>query len=115
MISLSATTFDIAGLLNLPAARANDAHQAMRRGSVTATLDGESAVYDTGYSISDITLNVSHRHPTKAQITTLTYLVAYYAEIILCCESGAFAARPQFVVRGDILSLQLRLLRRLDA
>lgn len=114
MISLSATTFDIAGLLNLPA-RASDAYQAQRRGSVTATLDGESAVYDTGYSVSDTTLNVSHRHPTAAQITTLTYLVAYYAEVILCCESGAFAARPQFVVRGDILSLQLRLLRRLDA
>lgn len=114
MISLSATTFDVAGLLRLRA-RASDPFQAQRRGSVTATLDGGSAVYDTGYAVSDITLNVSIRHPTAAQITILQYLVAYYAEVILCCEAGAFMARPQFAVRGDILSLQLRLLRRLDA
>jgi hypothetical protein len=115
MISLSATTFDIAGLLNLPGARAADTWQGQRRGEVIATLDGDSVVYDTGYSVSDTTLSINHHHPTAAQITTLTYLVAYYAELILCCEAGVFAARPQFVVRGDILSLQLRLLRRLDA
>lgn len=114
MISLSATTFDVAGRLILPA-RARDTFQAQRRGSVTATLDGESAVYDTGYSVSDTTLNVAYKRPTVAQITTLQYLVAYYTELILCCESGAFMTRPLFVVRGDTLSLQLRLLRRLDS
>lgn len=114
MISLSATTFDVAGRLILQA-RARDAFQAQRRGSVTATLDGGSAVYDTGYSVSDTTLNVNYRRPTAAQITTLQYLVAYYAEVILCCEAGAFMARPQYVVRNDTLALQLRLLRRLDA
>lgn len=114
MISLSATTFDIAGLINLPRARASDAYQAGRRGSVTATLDGESAVYDAGYSVSDTTLTVTLRRPTQAQLTTLRYLVAYYVELILCCEAGAYATRAQFSQRGDTLSLQLRLLRRLD-
>ena len=113
MISLSATTFDLAGRLILPV-RASNPYQAERRGSVTATLDGASAVYDTGYSVSDTTLSVAFRHPSAAQITTIQYLIAYYAELILCCEAGAFAARVQSVVRGDTLSLQLRLLRRLD-
>ena len=113
MISLSATSFDLVGHLRLPA-RARDAYQGQRRGSVTATLDGASAVYDTGYAVSDITLTVVYRRPTLAQITILQYLVAYYPELILCCESGAFAARGQYAVNNDILTLQLRLLRRLD-
>lgn len=113
MISLSATTFDLAGRLILPA-RAATPYEAQRRGSVTATLDGGSAVYDTGYSVSDTTLEVEYRHPSAAQIVTIQYLIAYYAELILCCESGAFMTRARFAVRGDTLSLQLRLLRRLD-
>ena len=114
MISLSAPTFDIAGHLVLKA-HAQTPFSAERRGSVTATLDGESAVYDTGYSVSDTTLSVSYRNPTLAQITTLHYLVSHYPEIKLCCVSGCYAARSSFAVRGNILSLQLRLLRRLDA
>lgn len=114
MISLSATSFDVIGYLRLRA-RALDAHQARRRGSVTATLDGASAVYDAGYSVSDTTLTAYFRNPSLAQITTIHYLVAYYPELILCCESGAFAARVQYAVNNDILSLQMRLLRRLDA
>jgi hypothetical protein len=114
MISLSATTYDVTGRLILPA-RAIDPYQAQRRGSVTATLDGESAVYDTGYSVSDITLTVRYRRPSRAQIITLQYLIAYYSELILCCESGAFMARPRFTISNDTLNLQLRLLRRLDS
>lgn len=114
MISLSATSFDVAGAVVLPT-RARDAFQAQRRGSVTATLDGSSAVYDTGYSVSDITLTAQYRHPTLAQITTIHYLVAYYTELIVCCESGAFAARVQYAVNNDTLTLLLRLLRRLDS
>jgi hypothetical protein len=113
MISLSATSFDLSGHLRLRA-RARDAYQGQRRGSVTATLDGDSAVYDTGYAVSDTTLAVAYRRPTLAQITTLHYLVAYYPELILCCEAGAFAARVQYAVNNDTLNLQLRLLRRLD-
>lgn len=113
MISLSTPTFDVVGHFLLPA-RIRDPYQAERRGSVTATLDGGSAVYDTGYSVSDTTLAATHRHPTAAQITTLQYLVAYYPELILCCEAGAFMVRTQFTVSGDLLSITMRLLRRLD-
>jgi hypothetical protein len=113
MISLSATSYDIVGHLRLPA-RARDAYQGQRRGSVTATLDGDSAVYDTGYSVSDTTLSVEYRRPTLPQITTIHYLVAYYPELILCCEAGAFMTRVQYAVNNETLNLQLRLLRRLD-
>jgi hypothetical protein len=114
VISLSAPTFDIAGHLVLKA-HAQTPFSAERRGSVTATLDGESAVYDTGYSVSDTTLVVSYRHPTPAQITTLHYLVSHYPALTLSCVSGCYSARASFTVRGSTLSLQLRLLSRLDA
>lgn len=114
MISLSATSYDPNGALIL-ATRPSNLYQAERRGSVTQTLDGGVSVYDTGYSIADTTLQATLKHPTKALMTTLAYLVAYYGTVILCCETGAFTARISFALTGDTLSLQLRLLSRLDA
>jgi hypothetical protein len=113
MISLCAPEYDLAGSLRL-GARLQDVHQARRRGSVVATLDGESVVYDTGYALSDTTLSAEIKHPTTSIISALNYLVAYYAELIMSCETGCFAARAEYVVRRDTLFLQLRLLRRLD-
>jgi hypothetical protein len=114
MISLSATSYDPAGLLILNA-RVNNPYEAKRRGSVTATLDGGSSVYDSGYSITDQTLNASLKRPTKATILSLQYLTAYYSQIIVTCESGAFTCIPSYAVKGAQVSLQLRITARLDA
>jgi hypothetical protein len=46
---------------------------------------------------------------------SLQYLVAYYGEIVLCCETGAYRALLSFAVSKETLSLSLRLLSRLDA
>ena len=113
MISLSAPTYDTVGALVLRARFAN-AYQGERRGSVTATLDGGVSVYDTGYSVADQTLAATLRNPTRAQLVTLQYLVAYYADIILCCDTGAFSARLSFVLSTNAVTLTLRLLSRLD-
>lgn len=113
MISLSAPEYDPSGHVVL-AARLNNPYQGSRRGSVTATLDGESAVYDTGYSVSDQTVTARLRKPSRALAQQLRYLVAYYPELILCAETGVYRARPSFSMGSGDINLQLRLLSRLD-
>ena len=113
MISVSAPTYDTAGAILLRTRFAN-AYQGERRGTVTATLDGGVSVYDTGYSVADQTLQATLRNPTRAQLVTLQYLVAYYAEVVLTCATGAFSARLSFSLQTNAVTLTLRLLSRLD-
>lgn len=113
MISLSATSYDPNGALIVPG-RINNPYEARRRGSVTATLDGGVAVYDSGYSIADQTLKCTLSRPSKALLESLRYLVAYYGQVVTCCEIGAFLAVPSFTLAGNRLTLQLRLISRLD-
>lgn len=114
MIALSTPTYDPNGYLLLERVRPTNAYQAARRGSVTATLDGESSVYDTGYSTSDQTITASWNHPTREQLIQIRYLVAYYAELILSTESGCYVARVSFALNKGTATLSMRLLRRLD-
>jgi hypothetical protein len=113
MIGLSTPTYDPSGHLVLPVQVSNP-YGATRRGAVTATLDGGVSVYDGGYSIADTTLSATLQSPTKAQLAALQYLIAYYPEINVCCESGAFAARLSFALSKSTLTLSMRLIRRLD-
>lgn len=114
MIALHAPTFDLNGVVTLPDAYPSNLYEARRRGTVTATLDGGVSVYDTGLSVADQTLRVEIRRPTQALLIQLRYLVAYYPQLRLCCETGAYDARVEFALSDDTLILQLRLLRRLD-
>lgn len=114
MISLAAPTYDPAGSILLRC-RPSNPYSAERRGTVTATLDGGVSVYDAGYSVADTTLTTSLANPTRAQLVTLQYLVAYYADLVLCCEIGAFSARVSVALNGSTLAISMRLLRRLDA
>lgn len=113
MISLSASTYDPNGTLRLQE-RFKNPYQGQRRGSITATLDGGCSVYDSGYSITDQTYTASIKSPSRILMTTLQYLVAYYAEVILSCETGVFRAIPYFSLSNHILTLNVRLTGRLD-
>lgn len=114
MIGLCAPTYDPAGHLVLPI-RADGAYQARRRGSVTATLDGEVATYDGGFAVGDATVTATWPRPTPAELETLRYLIALYPELIASLESGCYAVRAELATRRTDASLSLRLIRRLDA
>ncbi len=113
MIAIAAPTFDPNGHLVLHVHPSNP-YQASRRGSVTATLDGSVWPYDMGYSVGDQTISATWGNPTRAQMITLRYLIAYYAELIVSLETGCFFARCSFVLNKSTLILTMRLLRRLD-
>lgn len=114
MISLSAPTYDPIGSLIFPLDRLANIYQGERRGTVTATLDGGSAIYDGGHSESDQTWTATLRRASRADLVRLQYLVAYYGEVILCCEGGAFRALLSFASRGAVTVLALRLVARLN-
>ena len=115
MISLSAPTYDLAGTLLLPWARISNPYDTQRRGSVTATLDGSVSTYDTVYSDADQTLRADIKRPSRALLVSLRYLIAYYAQLIVCCESGCYSAVVSFGTSGDALNLQMRVVARLDS
>lgn len=113
MISLSAPTYDPGGSLRLPT-RFSNPYNTQRRGSVTATLDGGVSVYDGGYTLADLTLTATLKRPSRAMLTTLRYLVAYYGQVIVCCEIGAVLGIPEMSLTGDTLNLKVRIASRLD-
>lgn len=113
MISLSATSYDPSGALMIHARFENE-YQGERRGSITATLDGGVAVYDTGYSISDQTLTARIKSPTKIMLDTLAYLVAYYGQVILSYEQGVYLSVLSFALNKNVVTINLRLISRLD-
>mgnify|MGYP001254120288 CR=1 FL=1 len=113
MIFLSVPTYDVQATLRLDTSVQNP-YQGKRRGSVTATLDGGVYPYDGGFSIADQTLNASLKRPSKAVLVSLSYLVAYYSQQVLCCESGAFLGILSFAVNKDILSISFRIIKRLN-
>lgn len=114
MIGISTFDYDPSGSLLLRE-RVENPFGAVRRGSVTATLDGGSVSYDTGFSVSDTTFRFSISHTTKTVLQQLQYLIAYYPELRLCCESGCFRgilAFPQ--MNGGTAALEFRVLEQLN-
>lgn len=114
MIGISANSYDPNGSIRV-AVRPDNPYQAERRGSITATLDGSVSVYDAGYSISDQTITATVRNPSRALLVMLQYLVAYYGQIILACETGVYSAVMRFSLSKNSIALSFRLTSRLDA
>lgn len=113
MISLSAITYDPAGTAILKT-RISNPYDTRRRGSVTATLDGGVYPYDTGFSEADQTFRASIKAPSQALLLSLRYLISYYSQVRLSCEAGCFTVIPEYAMNGAQLTLQLRVLSRLD-
>lgn len=114
MISLSTFDYDPNGLVKVEA-RIQNPYSARRRGSVTATLDGGVSVYDTGYAEADQTFSVRVTNPSRVLLIQLRYLVAYYGQLRLACETGVYRVILETSLNGNTLILTLRVIARLDA
>lgn len=113
MIGLSTLSYDPNGVVLLNA-RISNPYSAQRRGSVTATLDGGVSVYDTGYSEADQTLSATVRNPSRALLVQLKYLVAYYGQLLMTCELGAFRVILEISNSNNVLNLSMRVVARVD-
>lgn len=113
MIAITTPEYDLNGYVVIPARPAN-LYEAQRRGSVTATLDGNVSIYDTGYSESDQTLKILLYRPSHDLLVKLRYLVAYYQQLHVSCETGFYSAILSFSLNNATLNLQIRIVKRLD-
>lgn len=113
MISFNAPTYNPIGSIYF---RQNpeDLYSATRRATVTATLDGGSSVYDTGYSVSDRTIKVQVKNATLDQVTAIAYLIELYPRLIVSTGAGCFEALCEYSTRKNTLSITLRLLEELS-
>lgn len=113
MIGISTFTFDINGCLVVHQIPKN-IYEASRRGSITETLDGGVSAYDTGFTPTDQTLQMTITDPTRDMLVKLRYLVAYYGQLQVTCETGVYRAVLSFKLNNNELSLSLRIIRQLS-
>lgn len=113
MIGISTFTYDVNGCLLIRAIPKN-LYEAARRGSITETLDGGVDPYDTGFTPTDQTLQVTIANPSRDLLVQLRYLVAYYGQVRVACETGVYRAVLSFKLNNNELSLQLRIIQQLD-
>lgn len=72
----------------------------VRRVSRVATLDGGSAVLDSGYSDTDRTITAEIDTLTEQENLRLQYVFAMYSRVLLFLPDGAFMASPESINRA---------------
>lgn len=90
MIALTSQIFDLLGYVRLNPDPKSDSITFQRRVSRTATLDGNSALSDMGYSASDNTLKIEITNINKDEITRLELLIKTYPLIIYYDKTGIY-------------------------
>jgi hypothetical protein len=91
MIALSSQQFDLLAHIILKPNPNSGSITFQRRVTRTATLDGNSALSDMGYSASDNTLNIEISNITQAEINVLENMVKIYPTIIYYDKTGVYS------------------------
>ena len=89
LISFDAAVFDPLGDILIDAAPGSAMDASTRRVTRTATLDGNSAIVDNGYTASDSTLKINARLD-RAKEATLLRIMRIYPEVIAATDGGCF-------------------------
>lgn len=90
MISISARTFDLDGHLIIREDSSTIYPELTRRLSRTATLDGNSSINDSGYSVGDQEYIIEASRMTDNDITKLEHIIKNYSVIMLSSKGGVF-------------------------
>ena len=90
MISISTLLVDISAPVFLNVDLNRNSLLLNRRQTRTATLDGNSALSDLGFTWSDVTLNIDIDNATKEQSEKLEYLIQNYSIVTLSSNIGFF-------------------------
>lgn len=89
LVAFEAAVFDPLGAIVIEARPDSQLDTSTRRVTRTATLDGNSAIVDMGYSPADATLKIS-ANLTQQQEATLLRLMRVYPEVIATTDGGCF-------------------------
>jgi len=95
-IGISTNVFDINGAKTVSVAGEtfSNVYTGARRVTRTATLDGGSSIYDTGFAASDNTINIISSEPDESISNFFSYLVKNYTSVNLSTPLGFYYAVP---------------------
>jgi len=95
-IGISTSVFDANGakVVSVTAETLFNIDSGSRRVTRTATLDGGSSIYDTGFAASDNTINVISTDPDQAIAEYFAYLVKNYNTVNVATAKGFYYAVP---------------------
>jgi hypothetical protein len=114
--TISTTTADAAGYVELDVLPDSSEGDILRRVNRVATLDGGVVVNDNGYSEADRTLELAWQPLTVAQEASVVRLLQSYARLQVSTRSGVFLAAPETYSPGaDESTLRLLVIEKLSA
>jgi hypothetical protein len=117
MIGISAQIYDTAGARVLETAPEKDLanRKGSRRVTLTATLDGGMAVYDSGFADGDRIVTVEVPDASQVEIDFAEYICRTYNLITLTAPDGAYDAVPEsYNVDTGTLKMTLRITQKLS-
>lgn len=96
LVAIATLTSDPLGGLVLDAYRPRSKTTSIRRRATrTPTLDGSSALIDSGYSDTDRTIVLDLSFESEENINILAYIYKAYSSLILMLPDGAYRATPE--------------------
>ena len=100
MISITSTTFDLNGHVEIETLAGTADGETVRRVNRVATLDGGVAINDRGYSEGDRTLEYSWKPVSMAHNAAIERIVKLYPSVYVSTPSGVYLASPQRFTPG---------------
>lgn len=115
MLTISAPIFDVEGYEIIEEPNPIGLFDFTRRVSRVATLDGEAAINDFGYSDSDRTLTIEWSTRSRDQVENIRRMAQVYSRLIVSFSDGCFIGAPEsFAPQQDTNVLTILVERRLD-
>lgn len=98
-VALESWVFDPLGAIVIDATPDSELSASARRVSRTATLDGNSAISDNGWTAADATLTIS-AYLTAEEHATIQRLIRLYPDVVCSTDQGCYLGVIESVTRG---------------
>ena len=90
LVALEAAVFDPSGAIVIDALPDSELSASTRRVTRTATLDGNAALIDNGWTAADSTLTIE-AYLSEAEAATIQRLIRLYPSVICSTDTGCYA------------------------
>ena len=95
LVTLSTTTFDLDGAIEIDALETSDLGETRRRMNRIATLDGGVVFNDFGATDGDRTIRLQWTPQDAATEAAIARLVRLYSRLRLSCKDGLYLVAPE--------------------
>lgn len=116
LVTLSTTTFDLDGAIEIDALETSDLGETRRRMNRIATLDGGVVFNDFGATDGDRTIRLQWTPQDAATEAAIARLVRLYQRLRVSCSEGVFLAAPEaYKSSQNVSTLSLLVAQKLSA